>query len=170
MLNPHASYLVRASAGSGKTFQLSRRFLHLVAAHAPPGSILTVTFTNKAAAEMRERIIAEAARLSGRTCDETGSTDPAFDEEALRFWRESGGADVWPRPLSAREVGEKILGQTQSLAITTIDALYYDWVQYLPQYKGADLIDPLLGLALQRHVCLDSAGRTGPVPETMKVS
>ena len=52
--NPWQSYVVEASAGSGKTWQLSRRFLALVIAGADPASILTVTFTKKAGAEMRE--------------------------------------------------------------------------------------------------------------------
>ena len=61
--NPYESCVVKASAGSGKTYQLSARFIHLVAAHVDPSSILTVTFTNKAASEMRERIIRDAAKL-----------------------------------------------------------------------------------------------------------
>ena len=61
--NPYASYTVTASAGCGKTYQLSRRFLFLVGAGASPSSILTLTFTKKAAAEMRERILEDASKL-----------------------------------------------------------------------------------------------------------
>ncbi len=60
--DPRLSIWVSANAGSGKTFVLTRRVLRLLLAGARPQSILCLTYTKAAAAEMRGRVATDLAR------------------------------------------------------------------------------------------------------------
>ncbi len=63
------SFTVRASAGSGKTYYLVSKIVACLLSGANPDSILAITFTRKAAAEMQQRVIERLRHFS--LCDET---------------------------------------------------------------------------------------------------
>lgn len=119
-LDPEISCIVRAPAGSGKTELLIQRFLVMLARVRQPGEVLAITFTRKAAAEMRTRIL-EALSTA------TAPADPAMSEHQKTT-----------RTL-ARAVLERdadlhwnILQAPAQLRIQTIDSLNAELVRRMP--------------------------------------
>ena len=64
----HGSTLVQAPAGSGKTTLLAQRYLQLLAGIALPEQILALTFTRRAAQEMRERVMGALEAAAADAC------------------------------------------------------------------------------------------------------
>src|SRR5262249_16669740 len=80
--DPRLSVLLQAPAGSGKTTVLTERLLRLLAEVDQPEEILAITFTRKAAAEMRARVL-KALRGEIDTSSEQGARMRRFTETAL---------------------------------------------------------------------------------------
>src|SRR6185437_11932156 len=79
--------LIVAGAGSGKTRVLTHRVAYLLAARGVrPGEVLAITFTNKAAGEMRERVIGLVGPRANRMCVTT------FHSACVRILRREAGA------------------------------------------------------------------------------
>ncbi len=107
--------LVRASAGTGKTRDLSTRYISLLAQGETPDKILATTFTRKAAAEIRERIflrLSQAAQSSERA-NELGS-----EIEQRGFM-----------PQDAAGLLKRLTENQHRLMITTLDALFISMAQ-----------------------------------------
>lgn len=113
---PATSILLEAPAGSGKTAVLTQRFLRLLATVDDPDEILAITFTRKAAAEMRARVI-RALRF------ELPAQDPGA--QALRPLAAAALAHGTQR-------GWRLADEPERLRIQTIDSFNYWLASQLP--------------------------------------
>jgi ATP-dependent helicase/nuclease subunit A len=118
--DPAASVLLEAPAGSGKTAVLTQRFLKLLCTVEDPGEILAITFTRKAAAEMRARV---TRALRGQIPD----ADPSAPE--LRALAAAALAHGLAR-------GWRLAEEPQCLRIQTIDSFNYWLAHQLPVASG----------------------------------
>lgn len=122
-LDPSRSFIVQAPAGSGKTELLTQRYLVLLARVDHPEEILAVTFTNKAAAEMRDRVLRALAR--GR------DPSPPPAEHQRRTWELARA--VLERDAKA---GWQLEQNPRRLRVQTIDALCAALARQLPLAAG----------------------------------
>ncbi len=116
-LDPTCSFIVQAPAGSGKTGLLIQRYLMLLAHVESPEEIVAITFTKKAVAEMRERVLLALAKTS---------KTPETEHEKLICTL--AGA-VLKRDAQA---GWNIMDNPARLRIQTIDSLCVSLTRQMP--------------------------------------
>ncbi len=119
-IDPRASFIVQAPAGSGKTSLLAQRFLRLLAEVERPEEIVAITFTRKAAAEMRHRIVTALA-AAGTDAPESGS---AHERHTFTLARAALA--------NARRRGWDLERHPSRLHIQTIDGLNHWLSRRLP--------------------------------------
>ena len=108
--NPSKSVIVSACAGSGKTWLLVARMIRLLLAGAKPQEILALTFTRKAAQEMRDRLYSLLEQFSTMS-------DAALLKELCNRGLEDGEATaLLPQ---AKTLYNKVLASPQSIVIDT---------------------------------------------------
>lgn len=109
-LDSRLSFIIEAPAGAGKTELLTQRFLALLVKVNDPEEIVALTFTNKAAAEMRHRIVSSLRQSA------TGNPPPEEHKQVTYQL----GLEVLKRD---QERGWHLLEHAGRLQITTLDAL-----------------------------------------------
>jgi len=124
----HESFIVQAPAGSGKTELLTQRFLALLAIVEQPESVVAITFTRKAASEMRIRIL-KALDSASRPREDTERREMAPHElAAFELARAVLAAD--------QRHGWKLLENPMRLQIRTVDSLSDSIARQLPMLAG----------------------------------
>src|SRR5512146_49625 len=118
-LDPARSFIVQAPAGSGKTELLIQRYLGLLAHVDHPEEIVAVTFTRKAAGEMRERVL-------GALADAQSGAVPATEHEELTLELASAALRRDTR------AGWRIADHPARLRIQTVDALCAALTRQMP--------------------------------------
>ena len=153
------SWLVQAPAGSGKTSLLIQRYLALLATVERPERIVAMTFTRKAAAEMRARIV-EALGDAGEV-----RADPAIRaHEARDTDADSPAHAALTRRLAQaalahdRRMGWRLLEQPGRLRIVTIDALAAALARQAPLAAGLGALPAFVddAQALYREAARDA--------------
>ena len=118
-LDTTGSFCVSAPAGSGKTELLIQRYLALLSRVAQPEQVLAITFTRKAAAEMRDRVVAALAAAAA------GEPVAGSHEQRTRELAEAalshGGQQGW-----------QLLRDTARFNIRTIDGFCHALTRQMP--------------------------------------
>lgn len=120
-IHPARSYLVRAPAGSGKTELLTQRILSLLSVVDEPEEILAMTFTRKAAAEMRNRVLTSLTMVQP---DHSSS-------HKIHTWKLAQAALK-----RSREKGWNLAEYPSRLRIMTLDSLTGSLARQLPLLSG----------------------------------
>jgi DNA helicase II / ATP-dependent DNA helicase PcrA len=137
--HPSGPLLVLAGAGSGKTRVLTHRIAYLLATgEARPGEILAITFTNKAAAEMRERV----GNLIGRSVRAMWVT--TFHSSCARMLRVDAERLGYSKGFTIYDQGDSLRMIKRCLAELGVDPKRYPPRAVQNKISGAknQLIDP----------------------------
>jgi ATP-dependent exoDNAse (exonuclease V) beta subunit len=108
-LDTTRSFIVQAPAGSGKTELLIQRYLALLESVHQPEQVVAITFTRKAAAEMRARVLRALRAAAAGTPSDEAHEQRSFELAAAVIARDT-------------ELGWQVLTQPQRLRIDTLDA------------------------------------------------
>ncbi|SDK14712.1 UvrD-helicase domain-containing protein [Microbulbifer yueqingensis] len=155
------SFAVSAPAGSGKTGLLTQRVLKLLAHCRQPEEVLAITFTRKAAGEMRERLL--KALLQARDRPRPQNPHEAVTWDLARQLLEQDRRHNW-----------QLLQAPQRLRFQTIDGLCRSLASQLPidsglGAPGEPLEEPQLAFRMAVSRLLDDLASENPPPSLLRL-
>ena len=145
--DPCRNVVVQASAGTGKTWLLVTRLVRLLLSGAAPDSILAITFTRKAAAEMQARL---RERLFGYLTLDDRTLDEALRALGIEPGNPAGAG--WRR--RARLLYETLLHSDGAVRVTTFHAFCQDILRRFPFDAG---VPPGFELVESEGLLMDEA-------------
>lgn len=145
--------LVLAGAGSGKTRVITHRIMHLILKGVRPDTILAVTFTNKAAKEMRERVLALLATVPSAERAHIDATPlvTTFHALGVRILREQHATLGLSRHFTIYDRSDSVRAIKKALEVAG-----YDGKQFEPR-KILSIISRAKGDARAREDFLEHA-------------
>lgn len=135
---------ILASAGSGKTFALTSRYLELVAGGEDPSRILATTFSRAAAAEIQARVLRRAA-LAVLGADKRRELAKAIGRDEQSF-------DV----AEASRLLERVVRAIPRIQIRTLDSFFAGIVTAFATELGLNGVPRLLDAGEERTVLLEA--------------
>ncbi len=148
------SFLVQAPAGSGKTGLLIQRFLALLAHVDRPERIVAMTFTRKAAAEMRERVLAALREAAANTALPPGEHNSQITRTLALAALAQDERHGW-----------QLLAQPSRLRMLTIDGLATALTRQTPVTSGVGAVPAFVDDASALYVQAVRAALSGASPD-----
>ena len=136
---PVGHQMILASAGSGKTHDLTTRFCTLMAAGVPPERIIALTFSRKAAGEFFSRILTRMARAA-QSAPEAARLEAAIYEQEIQHAHHLGSVLPLPRPpvtqASATAMLVTLVQRLHLLSLGTMDSFFIRMARSCPLELG----------------------------------